>query len=191
VLSGLKGLFGGAHRRRAVEQEVREEILFHLEMLADDYKSQGLEAGDAWRGAVRDFGERDSVEVECRRLTTQHERKEFREVVMGGWAQALRQVLRFLRKAPGFTAVTVLTLVLGIGANTASFSVVNSVLLRPLSYEAPEELVLVTHTFPYEGIQGVALSGPDFISYRDAADLFAKCGRDLRRRYQHDGRWRR
>ncbi len=172
MLSSLKGLFGGARRRRAVEREVREEILFHLEMLADDYKSQGLEAEQAWRAAVRDFGERDSVEVECRRLTTKHERKEFREVVMGGWAQDLRQVLRSLRKAPGFTAVTVLTLALGIGANTAIFSVVNGVFLRPLPYGAPEELVLVTHAFPDAGIQGVALSGPDFVAYREAADLF-------------------
>ena len=68
--------------------------------------------------------------------------------------------------------MTVLTLALGIGANTAIFSVVNGVLLSPLPYDAPEALVLVTHAFPDGGIQGVALSGPDFISYRDAADLF-------------------
>ena len=172
MLSGLKGLFGGVGRRRAVEREVRDEILFHLEMLADDYKGQGLDAEDAWRAALRDFGERDPVEVECRRLTTKHERKEFREVVMGGWTQDLRQVFRALRKAPAFTFLTVLTLALGIGANTAIFSVVNGVLLQPLPYGAPDELVLVTHAFPDAGITGAALSGPDFITYREAADLF-------------------
>jgi putative ABC transport system permease protein len=172
VLSGLKGLFGGLSRRRAVEREVREEILFHLEMLADDYKTQGLDPEDAWRAAVRDFGERDSVEIECRRLTTKHERKEFREVVMGGWIQDLRQVLRALRKAPAFAFLTVLTLALGIGANTAIFSVVNGVLLQPLPYGSPDELVLITHAFPEGDISGAPLSGPDFVTYRDAADLF-------------------
>lgn len=92
---------------------------------------------------------------------------------MGGWVQDLRLVMRGLLRSPGFTAVTVITLALGIGANTAIFSVVNGVILRPLPYEAPEELVLVSHRFAEGDVIRSAVSGPDFIAYRDQADIFA------------------
>src|SRR5258705_11566261 len=79
----------------------------------------------------------------------------------------LRFALRQLRKNPGFTAVAVLTLALGIGANTAIFSIVNAVLLRPFPYQAPEQLVIVGEFVP-----GGSVSYPNFVDWRDDRNVF-------------------
>jgi putative ABC transport system permease protein len=86
--------------------------------------------------------------------------------------QDLRSGLRMLRKNPGFCAVIVLLLALGIGANTAVFSVVNSVLLRPLPFERPEQLVRVTADFQKLDMQDVGLSASELFDYRDRSGLF-------------------
>jgi predicted permease len=86
--------------------------------------------------------------------------------------QDLRSGLRVLRKNPGFSAVVVLLLALGIGANTAVFSVVNSVLLRPLPFERPEQLVRVTADFQKLDLHDVGLSASELFDYRDRSGLF-------------------
>src|SRR3984893_19248554 len=80
----------------------------------------------------------------------------------------LRYALRMLVKAPAFTTVAIITLALGIGANSAIFSVVDAVLLRPLAFPHPEELVMVWGTVPHEG------GGHDVDSYPDYVDLRAQ-----------------
>jgi putative ABC transport system permease protein len=87
-----------------------------------------------------------------------------------------RYAIRILRKNPGFTAVTVLTLALGIGANTAIFSVVNSVLIRPLPYPQSDRLVMVFNKYPKMGLLQAALSGPDFADRRDQNRVFEHLG---------------
>jgi putative ABC transport system permease protein len=84
----------------------------------------------------------------------------------------LRYALRALRKSPGFTLVAALTLALGIGANSAIFSVVNAVLLRPLPYRAPEQLVTVSHYYPSLNGLEAPVSGPGFVDYRDRTRAF-------------------
>src|SRR5262245_60949085 len=84
----------------------------------------------------------------------------------------LRFAFRMLRKSPAFTAVAVLTLALGIGANTAIFSVVNAVLLRPLPYQKPSRLVLLWQRFTRLGLDRVVVSASEFSDYRDQTTSF-------------------
>src|SRR5215467_4333444 len=88
--------------------------------------------------------------------------------------QDIRYSIRTLSKNPGFSAVAVLTLALGIGANTAIFSVVENVLLRPLPYEHPESLVEIKDTYP--GFQNVGISPGDFFDWRRDAKSFSSMG---------------
>jgi len=84
--------------------------------------------------------------------------------------------VRNLRKSPGYAAVTVLTLALGIGANTAVFSVVNGVVLKPLSYPQPNRLVYITSQFPGLGFDQFWVSAPEFIEFRDRNQSFQEVG---------------
>ena len=86
--------------------------------------------------------------------------------------QDLRYSFRLLLKRPGFTIVAVIALALGIGANTAIFSVVNSILLRPLAYLDPEQLVLINHDYPKINLKA-SVSAPGYVHYRDNAKSFA------------------
>src|SRR4051812_31032370 len=84
----------------------------------------------------------------------------------------MRFALRQLLKNPGFTAVAVLTLALGIGANTAIFSVVNGVLLKPLPYPKPERLVTLWERSPERGVDQERISGPNFMDWREQSSSF-------------------
>src|SRR5687768_15820214 len=88
----------------------------------------------------------------------------------------VRHAVRTLRRSPGFTAVALVTLALGIGANTAIFSIVNGVILRPLVYPAPEQLVHLTAQFPLLGSSRVGLSNPEYVEFRDMSRTFAHVG---------------
>ena len=83
---------------------------------------------------------------------------------------------RALRRQPGFTLVTILTLALGIGANTAVFSVVNGVVLRPLGYPEPERLYFITSQFPGLGFNQFWVSPPEFLEFRDRTQTFESVG---------------
>ena len=90
--------------------------------------------------------------------------------------QDLVYALRNLRKSPGYAAVTVLTLALGIGANSAIFSVVNGVLLKPLPYPQPERLVFITSQFPALGFNQFWVSAPEFLELRERQKSFQDIG---------------
>jgi predicted permease len=90
--------------------------------------------------------------------------------------QDLVSALRHLRKNPGYALVTVLTLALGIGANTAIFSVVNGVVLKPLPYPSPSQLVYITSQFPGLGFDQFWVSAPEFIEFRERNQAFADVG---------------
>src|SRR5262249_33581764 len=88
----------------------------------------------------------------------------------------LRHAVRNLARTPGFALVTILTLALGIGANTAIFSVVNAVILRPLGYPHPEQLVYISSQFPALGFDQFSVSSPEFLEFQERTRAFSVVG---------------
>ena len=143
-----------------MEREMDAELRFHIEAYAEGLVRSGVPRGEAARLARIEFGGIEQAKEECRDARGVH------------LAESLLQDLRFgarvLRKSPAFTAVAVLTLALGIGANTVVFSFVNALLLRPLPVEQPSELVFLENEH-----YGPSQSFPNYKDLRDHNRTFA------------------
>jgi len=119
-------------RRRQLEQQLDRELGFHLEQHTADLVARGYDPQEARRQARLALGGPEQVKEECRDARGTRWLEDL--------AQDLRYALRSLRQRPGFAAVALLTLALGIGATTVMFTVINGVLFRPLHYRDPDRL---------------------------------------------------
>src|SRR5213082_1160095 len=135
----LRSLF----RRPNVEFELETELRFHLDQLIEENISSGMPPEEARRAAQRMIGGIAQYKEECRDMR----RVNFVEDLV----QDVRYTIRSLAKSPGFTGVVVATLALGIGANIAIFTIVHGVLLRPLDYPKPDQLMYLTAEAPAIG----------------------------------------
>lgn len=148
--------------RQRVEQDLDDELRSYLELEAEERRGAGLTEDEARRTALVEFGGIEQV------------RESVRDIRAGALVDQLRQdvayAFRMLGRNRGLTAVAVTTLALGIGANSAIFSIVDTIVLRPLPYKNPDRLVKIWESTSVEPTDNVSL--PDFLDVRDEADVF-------------------
>ncbi|HZI42280.1 MAG TPA: ABC transporter permease, partial [Gemmatimonadaceae bacterium] len=149
-----------------IRADVDDELSFHIDMRATELVASGMSADDARREATREFGDVEFTRRYCRRLDESGERATRRGDWLADARQDAVQALRVLRRAPGFLAVALITIALGVGANSAIFTVVRGVLLRPLPFADPDRLVSVYENNTIEHVDRTQLAAGDYIDYR-------------------------
>jgi putative ABC transport system permease protein len=155
----IESFFRNLFCREEAEEQLDQEVSSYVTMLADEKIARGMSRDEAVRAAKIELGGSDQV------------KERVREIRAGAWLASLGQDLRFggrmILHNPGFSALVVLTLALGIGANTAIFSVVYGVLLRPLPYADGSKLVVLKQQATKAKLDNVAFSPKEVFDYRD------------------------
>ncbi len=150
--------------RARVEQELDEELRAFVELLTAEKQRGGMGAADAKRAALLEVGGVEQVKEQVREVRLSYQ-------LETAW-QDFRYGARMLAKSPTFTVAALLTLALGIGANSAIFSVVNTVLLRPLPYKDPGRLVMIWEDNSRQGFPRNTLPPANFADYREQNHVF-------------------
>ena len=159
--------------RRSIERDVDTEMRFHIQMRIEDLMRQGTSRDDAEKIARREYGDFGKARHELTSIDARRARQRARSEWFGSLMQDIRFGVRGLRARPGFTITVLLTLALGIGANAAIFSVVDSVLLRPLPFTRPERLVHLWEEFDSKVDQRSEASFPDYLDWRVRNKVFS------------------
>src|SRR5271163_3857864 len=149
-------------QREKKDADLAEEIESHLAHEEDANTARGMSSAEAHRRANLKFGNP---------RTTRERVWQYRSLpwIEDAWRD-LRFVLRSLAKTPGFTVIAILVIAVGIGVNTAVFSVINTVLLKPLTYPDPQSLVMLRNTSPQGSFAGANI--PKFNIWRQQAGIF-------------------
>ncbi|MGE5324449.1 MAG: ADOP family duplicated permease [Actinomycetota bacterium] len=165
LVSSLRSLAATLFRRSRVERQMEEELRVHIQSRADDLEKSGLTRDEAERQARIEFGGYERYKEECRESVGAH----FVETLL----QDVRFAVRLLRKSPGFTSIAMLTLALGIGANTAIFSLIDAVVLRSLPVQRPQELIEVLRLSPRDKTPTSGFTNALWEQFRDQQDIFS------------------
>lgn len=159
ILDTMRARWSALMNRSAMRDELEEELRNHLQHRADDLERSGMSRAEAERQARIEFG------------GFEHYLEESHEAQGWHWTETLLRDVRFglriLKKSPAFTAAAVITLALGIGANTALFTLVRGILLRPLPVRAASRLVVIWDSNPGAGLSRVGPSGQDYLDWRE------------------------
>ena len=167
LIPRLTSLWRNLFHKDRVDQEFTEEIQAYLDLLTEEKIKQGLTPREARRNALVEVGGVEQVQEKVREIR-------MGQLIETAWRD-IRLGVRALVHSPIFSVVTVLSLALGIGANTAIFSVVNGVLLQPLPYPEPEQIVHVWHTPPQQSFPGLdrfSVSPANYVDWKAQSSVF-------------------
>ena len=166
-------------RRHALERGLDEEIRFHIDQQTEKNRRAGMRPDEARRQALIKFGGLEGVK--------ERTRDEIRPALLEDSVRDIRHGLRVLRRAPGFTAAALVTLALGIGATSAIFSVVRTVMLEPLPYHEPDRIVAVWET-NRGGTSRNVIAPANFVAWRERTRTLEHLGMVGPGRRGHDHR---
>jgi predicted permease len=167
-LQRISSFFSNLFRQKRLDHELDGDVDSYLDMLIEEKLAAGLNASEARRQAMLEMGGVTQVKEVTRDARAGS--------LLISFFQDLRYALRMLRKKRSFTIFAVLSLCVGIGVNTAIFSVLHAALLEPLPYESPKQLAIVWSVFAGEGLSRSPASGPELDELRKRSRLFQEFG---------------
>jgi putative ABC transport system permease protein len=177
---GVRRLFRLPPSKSQMEREIDEEMSFHIAMRAEKLRGLGLSPDSARAEAKRRFGDPDAIGRELQRIDNEADRDRRRVEFLGDAWRNIRHSVRALVRTPAYSVAAVITLALGIGANTAVFSVVNGVLLSPLPYKDADRIAILTSHFTGLGVEDGPISGAEMFDVAQRARAFEEVGAFVR-----------
>ena len=163
-MSAFRNLFA----RHAVERDLDQELRSYVELLTEEKITSGMPPDEALRAARLEAGSIEHIKDEVRDVR--------KGSLLDSSMQDFKYGLRLLRRSPGFTTLAVLTIGLGIGANSAIFSVINGVVRKPLAYPEADRLMFITSQFPTLNFNKFWMSPPEYFDYKEHTKAFAQMG---------------
>ena len=173
AIPGFRRLFRLAAGRSTAQADAAEELRLHLELRAEELIADGMAPGAARAEALRRFGDPAAIQRALHQIDRGAEHATHRAERLDSLLGDLRHTLRGLRRNPGFAIGTALTLGLGIGLNTAIFSVYDGVILRPFPFAEPDRVVRLWSSKLDRGLRFFSVSIPDFNDWKAASRSFA------------------